>query len=189
MSAGGRAVEQSAQQRADQERHRRGAAGEVRPGLRREQQVRKVARKQPEDARTEDHPDRDLTDHDRLAQPGAQRRQEQSDQQDDRDVGRRGHRLTETGAGLTHLVKALADWSSAHRAVIAQARHAYDLEHPESELRRPGRASTSHPPGPLGRTWIRRGSAGARRPPPEPGAGRRRTSRSCSGTARRSRRC
>ncbi|MFI9788932.1 winged helix-turn-helix transcriptional regulator [Kitasatospora sp. NPDC051984] len=45
------------------------------------------------------------------------------------------YRLTETGAGLTHLVKALADWSLAHRAVIAEARHAYDLEHPENEIR------------------------------------------------------
>ncbi|WP_406274019.1 helix-turn-helix transcriptional regulator [Nocardia sp. NBC_00881] len=36
------------------------------------------------------------------------------------------YRLTETGASLTHLVKALADWSLEHRDVIAHARHAYD---------------------------------------------------------------
>lgn len=36
------------------------------------------------------------------------------------------YRLTDTGAGLTHLVKALADWSLAHRGTIAAARTAYD---------------------------------------------------------------
>ncbi len=41
------------------------------------------------------------------------------------------YRLTETGAGLTHLVKAPADWSLAHRAVIAEARHAYDQTPPD----------------------------------------------------------
>ncbi|GGQ87897.1 winged helix-turn-helix transcriptional regulator [Kitasatospora griseola] len=45
------------------------------------------------------------------------------------------YRLTATGAGLTHLVKALADWSLAHRAAIAEARRAYDLAHPENEIR------------------------------------------------------
>ncbi len=45
------------------------------------------------------------------------------------------YRLTETGAGLTHLVKALADWSLAHRGVIAEARHAYDAAHPENGIR------------------------------------------------------
>ncbi|GGK21798.1 transcriptional regulator [Streptomyces camponoticapitis] len=45
------------------------------------------------------------------------------------------YRLTETGAGLTHLVKALADWSLAHRAVIAGARHAYDETHPDHDIR------------------------------------------------------
>lgn len=39
------------------------------------------------------------------------------------------YRLTETGAGLTHLVKALADWSLANRAGIADARRAYDEVH------------------------------------------------------------
>ncbi|TDB73193.1 transcriptional regulator [Micromonospora sp. KC723] len=45
------------------------------------------------------------------------------------------YRLTETGASLTHLVKALADWSLAHRAAIAQARQAYDGDHPDNEIR------------------------------------------------------
>ncbi|MFI0940117.1 winged helix-turn-helix transcriptional regulator [Streptomyces sp. NPDC021020] len=45
------------------------------------------------------------------------------------------YRLTETGAGLTHLVKALADWSLAHRGVIAEARHAYDGAHPDHDIR------------------------------------------------------
>ncbi|MFJ3222875.1 winged helix-turn-helix transcriptional regulator [Streptomyces sp. NPDC086783] len=40
------------------------------------------------------------------------------------------YRLTETGASLTHLVKALADWSLTHRTAIADARHAYDQQHP-----------------------------------------------------------
>ncbi|GHJ93397.1 transcriptional regulator [Streptomyces sp. NE5-10] len=45
------------------------------------------------------------------------------------------YRLTETGAGLTHLVKALADWSLAHRAVISDARRAYDESHPDHDIR------------------------------------------------------
>ncbi|GLW69777.1 transcriptional regulator [Kitasatospora phosalacinea] len=45
------------------------------------------------------------------------------------------YRLTDTGAGLTHLVKALADWSLAHRGAIAEARAAYDLEHPGHDVR------------------------------------------------------
>ncbi|BAJ27022.1 MULTISPECIES: helix-turn-helix domain-containing protein [Kitasatospora] len=45
------------------------------------------------------------------------------------------YRLTETGTGLTHLVKALADWSLAHRTAIADARHAYDLAHPGHDIR------------------------------------------------------
>lgn len=36
------------------------------------------------------------------------------------------YRLTQTGASLTHLVKALADWSLAHRDSIAAARAEYD---------------------------------------------------------------
>ncbi|MGW8776644.1 winged helix-turn-helix transcriptional regulator [Streptomyces sp. NPDC055796] len=45
------------------------------------------------------------------------------------------YRLTGTGAGLTHLVKALADWSLAHRVVIAEARQAYDQTHPDHDIR------------------------------------------------------
>ncbi|MFJ3492200.1 winged helix-turn-helix transcriptional regulator [Streptomyces sp. NPDC086091] len=45
------------------------------------------------------------------------------------------YRLTETGTSLTHLVKALADWSLAHRAPIAQARASYDRAHPDHEIR------------------------------------------------------
>ncbi|MFI0221065.1 winged helix-turn-helix transcriptional regulator [Streptomyces lydicus] len=45
------------------------------------------------------------------------------------------YRLTETGAGLTHLVKALAEWSLAHRSAIAEARHAYDQAHPDHDIR------------------------------------------------------
>ncbi|MBH5338751.1 helix-turn-helix transcriptional regulator [Streptomyces pactum] len=45
------------------------------------------------------------------------------------------YRLTGTGADLTHLVKALADWSLAHRAGIAEARRAYDLAHPGHDIR------------------------------------------------------
>ncbi|MBM0275778.1 winged helix-turn-helix transcriptional regulator [Micromonospora tarensis] len=45
------------------------------------------------------------------------------------------YRLTQTGASLTHLVKALADWSLAHRAAIAQARQDYDGAHPDNEIR------------------------------------------------------
>jgi DNA-binding HxlR family transcriptional regulator len=45
------------------------------------------------------------------------------------------YRLTETGASLTHLVKALADWSLEHRAAIARARQAYDGDHPDNEIR------------------------------------------------------
>ncbi|MEV0897619.1 helix-turn-helix domain-containing protein [Actinoplanes sp. NPDC049802] len=45
------------------------------------------------------------------------------------------YRLTRIGASLTHLVKALADWSLEHRAAIASAREAYDGEHPGNEIR------------------------------------------------------
>lgn len=45
------------------------------------------------------------------------------------------YRLTETGASLTHLVEALAGWSLAHRAVIAEARHRYDRAHPDHDIR------------------------------------------------------
>ena len=36
------------------------------------------------------------------------------------------YRLTSMGADLTHLVKALVDWSSVHRDAMAQAREDYD---------------------------------------------------------------
>ncbi|GIF65306.1 transcriptional regulator [Asanoa ishikariensis] len=45
------------------------------------------------------------------------------------------YRLTETGASLTHLIKGLADWSLAHRAVIGEAQRAYDQAHPDNEIR------------------------------------------------------
>lgn len=45
------------------------------------------------------------------------------------------YRLTETGSGLTHLVKALTDWSLAHRAAIAEARDRYDATHPDHDIR------------------------------------------------------
>ncbi|MES4904752.1 MULTISPECIES: helix-turn-helix domain-containing protein [unclassified Streptomyces] len=45
------------------------------------------------------------------------------------------YRLTETGASLTHLVKALAEWSLAHRPVITEARSEYDRKHPDNDMR------------------------------------------------------
>lgn len=39
------------------------------------------------------------------------------------------YQLTHAGASLTHLVKALADWSLDHRGSIAEARHSYDKNH------------------------------------------------------------
>ncbi|WAL66578.1 helix-turn-helix domain-containing protein [Amycolatopsis cynarae] len=45
------------------------------------------------------------------------------------------YRLTPMGTSLTHLVKSLADWSLAHREIIARARRAYDDEHPGNEIR------------------------------------------------------
>ncbi|WP_150240986.1 winged helix-turn-helix transcriptional regulator [Nocardiopsis quinghaiensis] len=45
------------------------------------------------------------------------------------------YRLTETGASLTHLVRALADWSLTHRSAIAEARHRYDRTHPDHGIR------------------------------------------------------
>ena len=44
------------------------------------------------------------------------------------------YRLTETGASLTHLVKALADWSLTHRPAIAESRHHYDALHPNNDI-------------------------------------------------------
>lgn len=45
------------------------------------------------------------------------------------------HRSTGTGASLTHLIEALADWSLAHRDSIAASREVYDDEHPDNEVR------------------------------------------------------
>ncbi|MEE4424383.1 winged helix-turn-helix transcriptional regulator [Streptomyces bugieae] len=39
------------------------------------------------------------------------------------------YELTELGRSLTHLVKALADWSIAHRPAIAASRAAWDAAH------------------------------------------------------------
>ncbi|MFM9372371.1 winged helix-turn-helix transcriptional regulator [Streptomyces sp. Da 82-17] len=40
------------------------------------------------------------------------------------------YELTAMGHSMTHLVKALSDWSIAHRPAIAEARRAYDETHP-----------------------------------------------------------
>ena len=45
------------------------------------------------------------------------------------------YRLTEMGASLTHLLKAFADWSLAHRKDIAQAQTDYDRAHPGRPMR------------------------------------------------------
>ncbi|MGX1507146.1 UNVERIFIED_CONTAM: DNA-binding HxlR family transcriptional regulator [Streptomyces graminofaciens] len=45
------------------------------------------------------------------------------------------YELTTMGHALTHLVKALADWSAEHRDAIARAREAWDAEHPGSGIR------------------------------------------------------
>jgi DNA-binding HxlR family transcriptional regulator len=45
------------------------------------------------------------------------------------------YRLTDTGTSLTHLVKALTDWSLEHRPHIARARESYDNEHPDHDIR------------------------------------------------------
>ncbi|MBB1243672.1 helix-turn-helix transcriptional regulator [Streptomyces durbertensis] len=45
------------------------------------------------------------------------------------------YELTELGHSLTHLVKALADWSIAHRPAIAAAREEWDAENPGSSVR------------------------------------------------------
>ncbi|WP_171169539.1 helix-turn-helix domain-containing protein [Streptomyces sp. I05A-00742] len=41
------------------------------------------------------------------------------------------YQLTDTGHSLTHLVKALADWSIAHRPTIAASQTAWDAAHTE----------------------------------------------------------
>jgi DNA-binding HxlR family transcriptional regulator len=43
--------------------------------------------------------------------------------------------LTATGASITPLVRALAEWSVAHGGVIADARKRWDAAHPESDVR------------------------------------------------------
>jgi DNA-binding HxlR family transcriptional regulator len=45
------------------------------------------------------------------------------------------YRLTQTGASLTHLLKALAEWSVSHRPIIAEARRGYDRTHPDHDIR------------------------------------------------------
>lgn len=45
------------------------------------------------------------------------------------------YRLTETGESISHLVRALADWSIEHRDAIALARSTYDAQHPDNEIR------------------------------------------------------
>jgi len=45
------------------------------------------------------------------------------------------YRLTEMGARLTHLLKALADWSLAHRKDIARAQTDYDRAHAGKPIR------------------------------------------------------
>lgn len=43
--------------------------------------------------------------------------------------------LTPLGHELTHMIKALADWSLDHRDAIATARREFDAAHPESGIR------------------------------------------------------
>ncbi len=45
------------------------------------------------------------------------------------------YELTAMGHNLTHLVKALADWSAEHRGDIARARREWDAEYPDSGIR------------------------------------------------------
>lgn len=45
------------------------------------------------------------------------------------------YELTALGHSLTHLVKALADWSIAHRPAITAARATWDAAHPDSAVR------------------------------------------------------
>ncbi|MBT2598134.1 helix-turn-helix domain-containing protein [Arthrobacter sp. ISL-72] len=42
--------------------------------------------------------------------------------------------LTTSGVSLTHLVKALADWSLEQRAAIAESRVLYDAANPDHEI-------------------------------------------------------
>lgn len=45
------------------------------------------------------------------------------------------YELTTMGHSLTHLVRALADWSAGHRDAIARARREWDAAHPDSGIR------------------------------------------------------
>ncbi|WP_104092540.1 helix-turn-helix domain-containing protein [Arthrobacter sp. GMC3] len=45
------------------------------------------------------------------------------------------YELTSLGSSLTQLVKQLADWSLAHRDVIAESRTNYDASNPENTIR------------------------------------------------------
>ncbi|MFE7266872.1 winged helix-turn-helix transcriptional regulator [Streptomyces sp. NPDC057592] len=45
------------------------------------------------------------------------------------------YELTTMGHSLTHLVKALADWSARIRDAIARARQEWDVVHPDSGIR------------------------------------------------------
>jgi DNA-binding HxlR family transcriptional regulator len=45
------------------------------------------------------------------------------------------YELTDMGHSLTHLVKALADWSIEHRPAFTASRAAWDEAHPESDVR------------------------------------------------------
>ncbi|GAA3418858.1 winged helix-turn-helix transcriptional regulator [Streptosporangium vulgare] len=44
------------------------------------------------------------------------------------------YELTPTGHSLTHLVRALADWSAEHRDGIAESRRRWDAAHPGSGI-------------------------------------------------------
>ncbi|CAM3184287.1 winged helix-turn-helix transcriptional regulator [Stackebrandtia soli] len=45
------------------------------------------------------------------------------------------YRLSDTGTSLTHLVKALADWSLDHRPDITRSRARYDEANPDHDIR------------------------------------------------------
>ncbi|ACZ84177.1 winged helix-turn-helix transcriptional regulator [Streptosporangium roseum] len=45
------------------------------------------------------------------------------------------YELTAMGHSLTHLVRALADWSADHRSAIADSRHRWDAANPGSDIR------------------------------------------------------
>jgi DNA-binding HxlR family transcriptional regulator len=45
------------------------------------------------------------------------------------------YELTPMGHSLTHLVRALADWSADHRDAIAESRRRWDAATPDSQVR------------------------------------------------------